>query len=69
MKSVNPVTGEVINSFEPHSAKGIEKIINSVDKTWHHWRNTSFFHRSQMMQNLASLLKSQRDELAKIYYP
>ncbi|VAW21120.1 Succinate-semialdehyde dehydrogenase [NAD]; Succinate-semialdehyde dehydrogenase [NADP+] [hydrothermal vent metagenome] len=66
MKSVNPVTGEVIHSFDPHSSKGVEKIINSVDKTWHHWKNTSFFHRSQMMQNLASLLKSQRDELAKI---
>lgn len=66
MKSVNPVTGEVVNSTKQHSAKGVEKIINSVDKTWHYWKSTSFNHRSQRMQNLASLLKSQRDELARI---
>jgi len=66
MKSINPATGEILNSFEPHSDKGIEKIINSVDKTWHHWRSTSFAYRLQLMQNLGSLLKSRRDELAKL---
>ena len=66
MKSVNPATGEVIFSVEEHSKKGVEKIINSVDKTWHHWRNTSFMHRSHLMQNLSSLLKSKRDELARV---
>ncbi len=66
MKSVNPATGEVVVSVEPHSSKGVEKIINSVDKTWHHWKNTSFNHRSQLMQNLGSLLKSKRDELGRV---
>ena len=66
MKSINPATCEVVNVYEPHSLKGVEKIINSVDKTWHHWKNTSFSHRAQLMQNLGSLLKSNRDEYAKI---
>jgi len=66
MKSINPATGEMVNSFEPLSDKGIEKIINSVDKTWHHWKSTSFFYRLQLMQNLASLLKSNRNELARL---
>lgn len=63
-KSINPLTGEIVQSYEKHSAKGIEKIINSVDKTWQHWRNTSFMYRSQLMQNLSSLLKSKKEELA-----
>ena len=66
LKSVNPTTGETIQTYESYSEKGIEKIINSVDKYWHHWRSTSFFHRSQLMQNLASLLKSNKKELARL---
>jgi succinate-semialdehyde dehydrogenase/glutarate-semialdehyde dehydrogenase len=64
IKSINPATGKTIRSFETHSEKGVEKIINSIDKTWHTWRQTSFLQRSQLMQNLSSLLKSQKNELA-----
>lgn len=64
IKSINPATGKTIKSYETHSEKGVEKIINSVDKTWHTWRQTSFLQRSQLMQNLSSLLKSQKNELA-----
>ncbi len=66
IKSINPVTGETIQSYETYSEKGVEKIINSVDKTWHHWRSTSFLHRSRRMQNLSSLLKSRKEELANL---
>ncbi|MEN8115675.1 MAG: NAD-dependent succinate-semialdehyde dehydrogenase [Bacteroidota bacterium] len=62
--SINPLTNEIVNSYEPHSDKGVEKIINSVDKTWCHWRSTSFMYRSQLMQNLSGLLKSKKEELA-----
>jgi len=66
MKSVNPATGETVHVYETHSDKGVEKIINSVDKSWQQWRNVSFFHRTQLMQNLASLLRSKKDELARL---
>lgn len=66
IKSVNPVTGEVNRLFEAHTVKGVEKIINSVDKRWHRWSKSSFYQRSQLMQNLAILLKSKKDELARL---
>jgi succinate-semialdehyde dehydrogenase / glutarate-semialdehyde dehydrogenase len=66
MKSVNPANGEMIKTYKPHTEKGVEKIINSVDKRWQQWHKTSFFHRSQMMQNLSSLLKSNKEELARL---
>ena len=66
MKSVNPATGEKIQVYEKHSEKGVEKIINSVDKCWQQWKKSSFFQRSQMMQNLAILLKSNKEELARL---
>ncbi len=66
IKSVNPATGETIRVYEAHSEKGVEKIVNSVDKRWQRWRNTSFYQRSQMMQSLASLLRSKKEELARL---
>jgi succinate-semialdehyde dehydrogenase/glutarate-semialdehyde dehydrogenase len=64
LKSINPTTGKIINTYESHSEKGVVQIINSVDKVWHHWRTASFGFRSSCMQNLASLLRSRSEELA-----
>jgi len=64
LKSINPASGELVKTYESHTPEGVEKIINSVDKTWHHWRSTSFLFRSQLMQNLSSLLRTKKDELA-----
>ena len=64
LKSINPVTGKTIQTYETHSEKGVEKIINSVDKAWHSWRSSSFMHRGRLMQSLSGLLKSKKDELA-----
>ena len=64
LKSINPTTGKTIRKYESHSDKGVEQIINSVDKTWYHWQTTSFSYRSELMQNLASLLRSKKEELA-----
>lgn len=66
LKSINPATGEIIQSYEIYSEKGVEKIINAVDKSWQQWRSTSFLHRSQAMQNLSSLLKSGKEDLARL---
>ena len=66
MKSINPTTGQIVKTYETHSEKGVEKIVNAVDKTWRHWRSTSFMYRSRLMQNLSSLLKSKKEELAKL---
>lgn len=66
IKSVNPVNGETNQVYESHTDKGVWKIVNSVDKRWHRWQSTSFFQRSQMMQNLASLLRSRKEELARL---
>lgn len=65
-KSINPFNGETVNTYESHSEKGVEKIINATDKCWHHWRETGFAHRSQLMKNAATILKSRKQELARL---
>ena len=64
LQSINPVNNEVVKSYESHSASGIEKIINAVDKTWSHWKSTSYMHRAHLMQNLAGILRAKKEELA-----
>ena len=66
LKSVNPVTGKIVETYEAHSDKGVEKIINATDKSWQHWRTTSFEQRSALMQNISILLKSRKEELARL---
>ena len=66
LKSINPTSGKTVLSYKNHSEKGVEQIINSVDKTWPYWRSTSFAHRSNLMQNLAGLLKSKAEVLAQL---
>ncbi len=64
IKSINPTTGKIVKTYESHTEKGVEKIINSIDKSWHHWRFSSFSERASYMQNLSTLLQSKKEELA-----
>lgn len=66
MKSINPTTGEIIRSFNEHTDKGATVIVNGVDKAWQSWKQTSFGHRAELMTNIATLLRTQCDELAKL---
>jgi len=66
IKSINPLNGSINHIYEANTSKGAEKIINSVDKCWYSWRKSTFFNRSQLMQNLASLLKTKKKELARL---
>ncbi len=63
-KSINPTSGKTFKTFESHTDKGAEKIINSVDKAFHSWRKTTFSIRSRMMLSVSDLLKSKKEELA-----
>ena len=66
LKSVNPATGKTAKTYETHSDKGVEKIINATDKSWHLWRTISFTQRAVFMQNISTLLLSKKEELARL---
>lgn len=66
MKSINPTTDEVLRHYEEHTEKGAAAIVNAVDKSWHSWRQTNFPKRSELMTGLAALLRSNKDELARL---
>lgn len=66
IKSINPFSGKKVNTYESHSIQGTSRIINSVDKAFHTWRNTAFSQRAVFMLNLASILRSRKEEFAKL---
>ena len=66
LKSINPLSGKKVESYESHSEKGVEKIINATNKAWLQWKNTDFAYRSQLMLNIATVLRSKKTELAHL---
>ena len=66
MQSVNPFTGEVINSYEEHSSEEVKGIIRQVDTAFQGWKKSSFEQRSALMANLQAKLLEQKEELAGI---
>jgi len=66
MQSVNPFTGEVINSYEEFSTAEVKSIIREVDAAYHQWKQSSFEQRSALMANLKAKLLEQKEELAGI---
>lgn len=65
-KSVNPANFEIIATYEPHSSKEVTKIIDSVNRAWEGWKETSFAHRRALMLNAAEVLDSGREKYARL---
>jgi succinate-semialdehyde dehydrogenase/glutarate-semialdehyde dehydrogenase len=65
LQSVNPYTNEVIRSFEEISDKEIYTILSESARAFETWKRTGFDYRSELIQKVAGLLRSNISELAK----
>jgi len=63
--SVNPYTGEEINSYQTHTKSEIQEILVKADKRFYSWRETSFAERKKLMLAAASELKKNKEEYAQ----
>ena len=66
MQSVNPYSGEIIQTYKNHSNNEANSIIDQVNSAWHLWKITSIESRSQLMIKLADLLIERKEELANL---
>jgi succinate-semialdehyde dehydrogenase/glutarate-semialdehyde dehydrogenase len=66
IESINPATGEIIETFEPFTAQQIDETLARARKVYLHWRTTSFAERSALMRRVAASLRAQKAELARI---
>jgi len=66
MQSVNPATGEVIETFEATSVREVERILATAHAAFLEWRTTPFDVRARHLRNAAQVLKKRKADYARL---
>ena len=66
MLSINPYSGEIIQSYPEYTSGEVDTILCQVDHAFHQWKLKSFEERSILMRNLQAKLLAKKGELAAI---
>ncbi|MFA5514842.1 MAG: NAD-dependent succinate-semialdehyde dehydrogenase [Desulfuromonadales bacterium] len=66
LESINPTTGELLETFEEWSAARTREAIAEVHLAWLQWRQSSFAERAAKMHKAAEVLRRKSDEYARI---
>ena len=64
VQSVNPATEEVLASFEEHSQRQIDEVLDQSVKSFRDWRERPFAERSRLMHAAATELRRDADRYA-----
>ena len=66
MQSINPATGEVLQSFSTWHENQVDSVLNLVTSAQINWAALSFSQRSQYMRNLAQVFRHNLAEYAHL---
>ncbi len=66
IKSINPATNELVKSFEEMTEQAIESAISGADKAYQDWKKTSYEQRASLLHKVASLMRKEKNMLAKL---
>lgn len=64
--SVNPFTGEVLQTFPTASDDDVRGAIDAAHTAFLMWRKTSFTTRAEVMRAAAAILRRDKDEYARL---
>ncbi len=64
--SINPATGERLQSFEPLTEAQIDEKLQRAADTFRTYRRTSFAERGRMMTRAAEILESEKDTFGRL---
>jgi len=64
--TLNPFTGQVERTFEPHSDAEVDERIARADVAFRELRDTTFAQRAEWMRRAADLLEADVDECARL---
>src|SRR5262245_61677188 len=64
--TVNPSTGEEIEAFSYFTPAQTEKVVARADKSFQSFRKLSVHKRAELFSSLASALRKNRAQLAKV---
>ncbi|MEO1966255.1 NAD-dependent succinate-semialdehyde dehydrogenase [Hyphomonas sp.] len=65
VQSINPATGEVIESFTPLTHAAIETALENTSERFRTWRNVSLDERAELLNRAADVLEAKASEYAR----
>ena len=63
--TINPATGETLQTFEELSAQELEQKLQLPADTFRTYRKTSFAERAELMLRAAAILEAAKQKLAR----
>jgi succinate-semialdehyde dehydrogenase/glutarate-semialdehyde dehydrogenase len=66
LQTVNPATGEPGKSYDPHTINDARAVAAAARSAHLKWRRTGFAERAAVIREAAKLLRSRRDQLARL---
>ena len=62
LESINPKNNKIISSWDIHTEKEVNSIINNTNDAYVSWRDTQLSFRLNCLENISSLLKERSKE-------
>jgi len=66
IQSTNPATNKVVKTFEEMSETAVDQSIAKSVETFATWKKTDYSKRSELLHNVAGLLRKNKKELAQL---
>jgi succinate-semialdehyde dehydrogenase / glutarate-semialdehyde dehydrogenase len=65
IQTINPATGEVLESFQEMTTSEVDRILEAAYTTFHEWRGRPFADRAKRMREAARVLRAGREKYAR----
>src|SRR5690554_68962 len=65
MKTINPATGALLQTYEPMPLGEINRIIEQADNAQPAWASLTFEKRAAFLREMAEVMREGKEELAK----
>ena len=66
LQSINPATGELIATYEEHTAEQVSEIVDRSRRRFDIWRRVTLEERAKLLNAAAEVLESRKEELARL---
>ena len=66
IQSINPATGDVVESFAETSRRELDGILDQSDRTFQDWRRRPWSERSRLLRVAAGVLRNQKSTYARV---
>ncbi|MEC5165663.1 succinate-semialdehyde dehydrogenase/glutarate-semialdehyde dehydrogenase [Flavobacterium sp. PL11] len=65
VQTINPFNNEVVRTFDEMTDDTVDMLISQSVETYSTWKNTTYKDRAEILHKVASLMREQKDHLAK----